>query len=58
MFLLIIKSARDDHVKYINSNSYDSILQLIYSYEDIKMIDDFHYKNKELSFVIKLSEVI
>lgn len=58
MFVLIQRSRIDDKRKYLVSYSYDDILKYIYLFDNIKMIDDYHFKNEELYFVIKLSEVI
>lgn len=58
MFVLIQKSRIDDHKKYLVSSSYDEIIKYIYLFDDIKKLDDYHYRNNYLYFVIKLSEVI
>lgn len=58
MFVLIQRSRIDDHKKYLVSESYDDIVKYIYLFDNIKKIDDYHFKNEVLYFMIKLSEVI
>lgn len=58
MFILIQKSRIDDHKKYLVSESYDDIIKYIYLFDNIERIDEYHFKNKVLYFMIKLGEVI